>query len=107
MNNTNSSKNTGGVHLEKGYASLMTNFYGVDPTTQNPVDRKLNTHGGRLFDRAQTLYETSSRLADGSSMLSEAMTLVSNPKASKTSIKNAIRLVRKSIVPLLDIAVNR
>jgi len=106
MNNTNSSKNTSGVHLEKGYASLMTNYYGVDPTTQNPVDRKLNTHGGRLFDRAQTLYETSSRLADGSSMLSEAMTLVSNPKASKTSIKNAIRLVRKSIVPLLDIAVN-
>ena len=33
------------VELDKGYASLMENYYGIHPLTGLPVDPKKNTKG--------------------------------------------------------------
>ena len=58
------------------------------------------------FKSAQTLFDTSARLADTKSLLDEAMDTMSNPKSSKTSFKKAIKLIQKTIIPMLNIAVD-
>mmetsp|Transcript_6528 Transcript_6528/g.10390 ORF Transcript_6528/g.10390 Transcript_6528/m.10390 type:complete len:212 (+) Transcript_6528:98-733(+) len=94
------------VELDQGYASLMKNYYGIHPLTGLPVDPKKNTKGTNQFKSAQTLFDTSARLADTKSLLDEAMDTMSNPKSSKTSFKKAIKLIQKTIIPMLDIAVD-
>ena len=67
------------VELDQGYASLIKNHYGIHPLTGLPVDPEKNTKGTNQFKSAQTLFDTSSRLADTKSMLGEAMDTMSNP----------------------------
>ena len=38
-------QNKSGVDLKKGFASLLTNYYGIDPVSRLHIDSKTNTKG--------------------------------------------------------------
>ena len=100
-------QNKSGVDLNKGFASLLTNHYGIDPVSRLPIDHKTNTKGANQYRNSQNVSDTSAKLANSKTLTEEAMATVSNPNSTKKSRKAAVQVVNKTVLPLIDIAVNR
>ena len=49
-------QNKSGVDLKKGFASLLTNYYGIDPVSRLPIDRKTNTKGTNQYRNSQIFW---------------------------------------------------
>ena len=53
---------------------------------------------------AQSLFEVSARLADGKELLRDALSTITNEFATTKMTNIAIRIIQKSVLPLMDIA---
>jgi hypothetical protein len=58
----------------------------------------------RKFNKQQKLHETSSRLKDGTEILKDVLTLITDDNASKKKKLDAARIIEQSILPLMSAA---
>ncbi len=56
------------------------------------------------FDGTQSLFEVAARLADGKELLNDALTTITNSNATTIMSNHAIKVIRKSVMPLMEIA---
>ncbi len=56
------------------------------------------------FDGAQSLFEVSARLADRKQLMSDALSTITNEHATTKMTIIAIRIIQKSVLPLMNIA---
>ncbi len=88
----------------KLHAHLLSKYYGINGDTPGEQDSSPTTILSRQFDGTQSLFEVAARLVDGKELLSDALTtIISNNSITKMS-NLAIRVIRKSVLPLMDIA---
>jgi hypothetical protein len=90
---------TSTVSSGKQHAHLLREFYGIDGDTPEQQDSPTTLLSWQ-FDGAQSLFEVSARLADGKQLLSDALSTITNEHATT----NAIRIIQKLVLPLMDIA---
>lgn len=83
------------------YGNFLNTHYGVDEDNLNPLDNKSDTKLSRKFDASRRLVLISDRLTDGVSLMTDAANTLSNDKATKTSKKEALRVITTSIVGLM------
>jgi len=89
---------------DKLHAHQLSKYYGINGDTPGKQDSSQTTILSRQFDGTHSLFEVAVRLADGKELLSDPlMTIISNNSTTKMS-NLAIRVIRKSVLPLMDIA---
>ena len=62
--------------FKTGYDTLLSDHYNVDPSTGDCNDTKSNTQASRDFEATQDILETSLRLADGGTLVKDALTVI-------------------------------
>jgi len=82
----------------------VNEYYGINGDTPGEQDSSPTTILSRQFDGTQSLFEVAARLADGKELLSDALTTIINKNTSTKMSNLAIRVIRKSVLPLMDIA---
>ena len=81
------------------YQHFVETHYNVNSDKTLPTTRLSSK-----FDKQQKLHETSSRLKDGTEILKDVLTLITDDSASKKKKLNAARLIEQSILPLMSAA---
>jgi hypothetical protein len=87
----------------KQHVHLLREFYGIDGGTPEQQDSPTTLLSWQ-FDGAQSLFEVSARLADGKELLRDALSTITNKHATTKMTNIAIRIIQKSVLPLMDIA---
>jgi len=86
-----------------GHTHLLSHYYGINGDSPNDQDSP-TTILSRLFDGTQSLFEVAARLVDGEELLNDALTTITDKNATTKMTNIAIKVIRKSVLPLMDIA---
>jgi hypothetical protein len=78
----------------------LREFYGIDGDTPEQQDSR-TTLLSRQFDGAHSLFEVSARLADRKQLVSDALSTITNEHATTKMTNIAIRIIQKSVLPLI------
>jgi hypothetical protein len=81
------------------YQRFVETHYYVNSDKTTPTTRLSSK-----FDKQQKLHETSSRLKDGTEILKDVLTLITDDIASKKKKLDAARIIEQSILPLMSAA---
>ena len=92
-----------GINFQAEYKRLQAT-YGVDPSTGEPTNPKLNTKIGARFDASQTGFEVGARLSDAKDLLSENLKTLADPKSSRRKFNEAVKQINKTVIPVIEIA---
>ena len=103
INKNDNVQNQSNIEPYKQHAHLLREFYGIDGGTPEQQDSP-TTLLSRQFDGAQSLFEVSARLADGKELLRDALSTITNEHATTKMTNIAIRIIQKSVLPLMDVA---
>ena len=90
-------------NTSSGHTHLLSQYYGINgdsPDGQESPTTILSCQ----FDGTQSLFEVVARLADGKELLNDALTTITNSNATTIMSNHAIRVIRKSVMPLMEIA---
>ena len=90
-------------NTSRGHAHLLSQYYGINGDSPDGKDSP-TTILSRKFDATQQLLEVSARLADGKDLLNDAIATITDTNATTKMSKIAINVIRKSVLPLMDIA---
>ena len=103
MSKLNESKKS---YVKEGYyEQFLADCYGIDPSTGNPLDPSKQSVGSRKFHGSLDLFETSLRLEDCADFLAKSLLpTLKDGKSSKTSVKNVVKVVEKTLVPFMTAA---
>ena len=86
-----------------GHTHLLSHSYGINGDSPSEQDRP-TTILSRQFDGTQSLFEVSARLADSKDLLNDALTTITDKNATTKMTNIAIKVIKKSVLPLMDIA---
>jgi hypothetical protein len=86
-----------------GHTRLLSHYYGINGDSPNEQDCP-TTILSRQFDGTQSLFEVAARLADGKDLLHDALTTITDKNATTKMTNIAIKVIKKSVLPLMDIA---
>jgi len=87
------------------YERFLSNCYGVDPSTGNPLDPSKQSIGTQKFHGTLDLFESSSRMNDCTHFIKHSfLPVLKNRDSSKTSVKNVVKVVEKTILPFMNAA---
>jgi hypothetical protein len=86
-----------------GHTRLLSHYYGINGDSPNEQDSP-TTILSRQFDGTQSLFEVAARLADGKDLLNDALTTITDKNATTKMTNIAIKVIKKSVLPLMDIA---
>jgi hypothetical protein len=86
-----------------GHTHLLSHYYGINGDSLGKQDSPTTTLSHQ-FDGTQSLFEVAARLANGKELLSDALTFIINNNSTTKMSNQAIRVIRKSVLPLMDIA---
>ena len=81
------------------YQRFKETHYNVNSDKPSPTTRLSSK-----FNKQQKLHETSFRLKDGTAILKDALTLITDDNASNKKKMNAARIIERSILPLMSAA---
>ena len=87
--------------IDRGYALLRLK-HNLNPSTGKPLNLRSNTNESHKFGSTLNLHETASRLKDGSSLLGNAVVTLLDNNTTKRQQRDAGRLIKKTIIPLMD-----
>jgi len=104
MSNTTQNDECNGINLKAFHEDTLTNYYGIDPKTYNPIDTTNDTLSSRKCEKVHMLHNTSSRLGDCKELLNEVVDVLEARDTSTTRKQAAIKIIKKSISPTIDIA---
>ena len=90
-------------NTSRGHAHLLSHYYGINGDSPDGKDNP-TTILSRKFDATQQLLEVSARLADGKDLLNDAIATITDKNATTKMSNIAINVIRKSVLPLMDIA---
>ena len=86
-----------------GHTRLLSHYYGINGDSPNEQDSP-TTILSHQFDGTQSLFEVAARLADGKDLLNDALTTITDKNATTKMTNIAIKVIKKSVLPLMDIA---
>jgi hypothetical protein len=86
-----------------GHTHLLSHYYGINGDSPSEQDSP-TTNLSRQFDGTQSLFEVAARLADGKDLLNDALITITDKNATTKMTNVAIKVIRKSVLPLMDIA---
>ena len=90
-------------NTSRGHAHLLSHYYGINGDSPDGKDNP-TTILSRKFDATHQLLEVSARLADGKDLLNDAIATITDKNATTKMSNIAINVIRKSVLPLMDIA---
>jgi hypothetical protein len=90
-------------NTSRGHAHLLSHYYGINGDSPDGKDSP-TTILSRKFDATHQLLEVSARLADGKDLLNDAIATITDKNATTKMSNIAINVIRKSVLPLMDIA---
>ena len=86
-----------------GHTHLLSHYNGINGISPNEQDSP-TTIFSHQFDETQSLFEVAARLADGKDLLNDALTTITDNNATTKMTNIAIKVIRKSVLPPMDIA---
>jgi hypothetical protein len=86
-----------------GHTHLLSHNYGINGDSPSEQDSP-TTILSRQFDGTQSLFEVAARLADGKDLLNDALTTITDKNTTTKMTNFAIKVIRKSVLSLMDIA---
>jgi hypothetical protein len=95
-----------GHHKHKnlvGCTHLLSQYYGINGDSPSKQDSP-TTILSCQFDGTQSLFEVAARLVDGKDLLNDALTIITVKNATTKMTNTAIKVVTKSVLPLMEIA---
>jgi len=90
-------------NTSRGHAHLLSHYYGINGDSPDGKDSP-TTILSQKFDATHQLLEVSARLADGKDLLNDAIATITDKNATTKMSNIAINVIRKSVLPLMDIA---
>jgi hypothetical protein len=86
-----------------GHTHLLSHYYGINGDFHDDQDSP-TTSLSRQFVGTKSLFEVAARLVDGKELLNDALTTITDKNATTKMTNIAIKVIRKSVLPLMDIA---
>jgi len=86
-----------------GHTHLLSYYYGINGDSPDDQDSP-TTILSRQFDGTQSLFEVAARLTYGKELLNDALTTITDKNATSKMTNITIKVIRKSVLPLMDIA---
>ena len=74
--------------------------------SKSTTESLIKTKTDSSLDATQHIYETASRLQDALTLLIKYTDVLTNPESRKGDTENALRSIKKSIQPLISVAIN-
>jgi hypothetical protein len=90
-------------NTSSGHTHLLSQYYEINGDSLDGQERP-TTILSHQFDGTQSLFEVAARLADGKELLNDALTTITNSNATTIMSNHDIRVIRKSVMPLMEMA---